>query len=361
MSERPSFRHLRRWAILLAISGAFVFFLEVVRIPAAFLLGPMIGAILLAVRDKQVVIPGTVSLLAQGVIGCMIAQSIPLSMLGELSRDWPIFVAGVASVVVAACLLGWTLARFQVLPGTTAIWGSFPGAAAAMTIMSASYGADMRLVAFMQYLRVVCVCATASVVARIWTGHGGAATPEIIWFSPIAWMSLAATAALIVICLLITSRVKLPGGTFLLPMVVAIVLQNAGIMTLELPPWLLALSYTLVGWTIGMRFSKDILRHAFRALPRVLGAIFALIVICGIFAVGLVYFAGIDPLTAYLATSPGGADSVAIISAGSNVDLPFVMAMQLARFLLILVAGPAMARIVVRWTGLKDAPRAPLP
>ena len=30
---------------------------------------------------------------------------------------------------------------------------------------------------------------------------------------------------------------------------------------------------------------------------------------------------GIDPLTAYLATSPGGMDSIPIIAASSNVDL----------------------------------------
>lgn len=39
------------------------------------------------------------------------------------------------------------------------------------------------------------------------------------------------------------------------------------------------------------------------------------------------------PLTAYLATSPGGADSVAIIAASAHVEISFVMAMQLARFL----------------------------
>ena len=361
MTEGEAFRQARRWAILLILSVAFVVFLEIAQIPAALLLGPMIAAILLAVRDKQVMIPQTIALLAQGVIGCMIAQSIPLSILAELSRDWPIFIAGVVSVVVAACSLGWLLAKLQVLPGTTAIWGSFPGAASAMTIMSASFGADMRLVAFMQYLRVVCVSAVASLVARVWTGHSGAVPTAIDWFPPVDWLAFAATLALIGVCLFVTRLYKVPGGIFLLPMAVAIVLQNAGIMEIELPPWLLAISYALVGWTIGMRFSHEILMHALRALPQVLGSIFALILICAVFAAALVHFAGVDPLTAYLATSPGGADSVAIISASSDVDVPFVMAMQLARFLLILVAGPAMARMVVRWSGLRDATRAPLP
>ncbi len=49
--------------------------------------------------------------------------------------------------------------------------------------------------------------------------------------------------------------------------------------------------------------------------------------------------------------SPGDADSVAIIAASSHVDLPFVMAMQMARFILVLLVGPALARTVARWTG----------
>ena len=58
---------------------------------------------------------------------------------------------------------------------------------------------------------------------------------------------------------------------------------------------------------------------------------------------------GIDPLTAYLATSPGGMDSVAIIAAASDsVDLSFVMALQAARFLFVLIFGPSIARLVAR-------------
>ena len=70
--------------------------------------------------------------------------------------------------------------------------------------------------------------------------------------------------------------------------------------------------------------------------------------LCGGLAYGLHRIAGTDPLTAYLATSPGGADSVAIIAASSKVDVPFVMAMQTARFLLVLAIGPSLARAIAR-------------
>jgi uncharacterized membrane protein AbrB (regulator of aidB expression) len=40
---------------------------------------------------------------------------------------------------------------------------------------------------------------------------------------------------------------------------------------------------------------------------------------------------------------------VAIIAASSPVDVPFVMAMQMARFMLVLPVGPALSRMVARW------------
>jgi uncharacterized protein len=54
------------------------------------------------------------------------------------------------------------------------------------------------------------------------------------------------------------------------------------------------------------------------------------------------------PLTAYLATSPGGMDAVAIIAASSNVDIAFVMALQTLRFMIVLIAGPPLARFIAQ-------------
>ena len=65
----------------------------------------------------------------------------------------------------------------------------------------------------------------------------------------------------------------------------------------------------------------------------------------------LAHFAHVDPLTASLATSPGGADTVAIVAAASPVDVPFVLAMQSARFLVIAFFGPLIARFIARRVG----------
>src|SRR5258706_50552 len=154
-----------QWACLLVSSAFFVALLEELHLSAALLLGPMITGIVLACAGGRIRVNGTVFAATQALIGCMIARAIPVSILHEAARLWPVFVLGVGSTIAMAALNGWTLTRWRVLPGTTAIWGSWPGGAAAMTVMAEAYGADIRLVAFMQYPRVLCVTTVASFVA----------------------------------------------------------------------------------------------------------------------------------------------------------------------------------------------------
>ncbi|WP_158781360.1 AbrB family transcriptional regulator [Pantoea sp. BAV 3049] len=345
-----------RWFWLILVSVVVVVALESLHLPAALLLGPMAAAIVFAARDKPLVIHRHLFYLAQGVVGSMIARAIPSSVFIEMAKNWPLFAASILSVIVASTFLGWLLTRYQVLPGSTAIWGSSPGAATAMTLMAESYGADVRLVAFMQYLRVVIVAIAATLVARIWAPPPSASAPssfDII--QPVAWGAFGVTLVLIACCVIASRYLRIPAGPLLLSLAGGIIAQDTHLLNIELPPALLMVSYALIGWSIGLRFNRAILLYVAKALPRLLLSIFSLVAICGGFAFLLVHFAGIDPLTAYLATSPGGADSVAIIASSSNVDISFVMSMQTGRFLLVLITGPALARWMANTMAARQA------
>jgi uncharacterized protein len=341
-----NFKYSIRWGALAILSLLFVAALEWLNLPAALLLGSMAAAAVFAIANTGLRVPPHLFVGAQAVIGCMIARAFPLSIFSEVAHDWPIFLGGVLSVIAASAFLGWLLTRWQVLPGSTALWGTSPGAATAMMLMAESYGADIRLVALMQYLRVVVVAVLATIVARLYSTAASGPAPHVDWFPEVAWLPFAATAAVIMVCGIVGSLLRIPAGALLAPMVVGAVLQDAGIMRIELPPWLLALAYLLVGWSIGLRFDRLILAYAARALPRLIASILALVAVCGVFAALLVTFSGVDPLTAYLATSPGGADSVAIIAASTHVDMPFVLAMQTFRLLMVMLIGPGIARLL---------------
>ena len=345
LHESPS---VLQWGLLLIASIAFVWLLELVRIPAALLLGAMAAGIVVAAFEGRIAAPKWLFVIAQGVIGCLVARSIGPDILPTMLRQWPIFLTCVCAVVFFGVALGGLLARWKILPGTTAIWGSTPGAATVMVLMADAFGGDIRLVAVMQYLRVAFVGIVASLVSRLWM-TGDAAPVAIDWFPPLAAGSFLETLALAVAGAVIGVKSKVPAAPLLLPMIVGVVLSGSHVVTITLPPWLLAGCYALVGWSIGLRFTRPIILHAARLLPRIVASIFVLIAACGGLACLLHVVTGTDALTAYLATSPGGADSVAIIAASSKVDLPFVMAMQISRLLLLILIGPSLARLLVRW------------
>lgn len=337
----------RRAATLLVASIVLVVLFKLAQLPAAFLLGPMMAAIALSVAGAPVPLSRTAILLAQGVVGMMIATMFPPSTVAEIARDWPVFLFGTLSTLVASSLIGWLIMRARLVPGTTAIWGSAPGAASVMTFLSADYGADMRLVALMQYLRVALCTIVATIVARA-LGVPMTAATTFTLFPPIEWGPALLACGLVVAGVAIGVRLKVPGGAMLLPMLFGSAVNLSGLASLALPPSILAISYALLGWAIGMRFTIDVMGHAASIFPRLLLSVLVLLAICGGLGWVLSHIAGVDFLTAYLATNPGGADSVAIIAASTQVDVPFIMAMQLARFLLVMILGPALARYLSR-------------
>jgi uncharacterized protein len=342
---------VRQWGILLAGSALLAALFELVGLPAALLLGPMIAGIVLSTNGGSIHAPRLPVQFAQAIVGCLIARAITPDILLAFLKDWPLFLGVVLAIVTTSSVLGWAMGRYEVMPGTTAVWGTAPGAASAMMVLSGAFGADARLVAFMQYLRVVCVAGLASVVARVWVGPAAAAGPHVVWFPAVPPVDLAATLALAGAGATAALWLRVPAGALLLPMVGGALLEGTGLAHMTLPPWLLSLCYAFLGWSVGLGFTRAILKHARRALLQVLLAIFILIAVSGGLAVILVRAAGIDPLTAYLATSPGGMDTVAIIAASSTADLSFVMALQTVRFAIVLFAGPPLARFIAQRVG----------
>jgi len=348
----------RNWIILVALSAALGTFLLWLHAPAALMLGPLIAAIAVASFGVKLSLPLAPFVVAQGIVGSMIARSIPLSIGSDIAGHWLLFTFGVFSVVAVSAFLGWAMTRLGALPGTTALWGTSPGAASVMSIMAEDYGADVRLVAFMQYLRVVMVAGIAALVAKLFgveTSHAGQAAAEIVWFPPVDWIALAETLALAIIGPIVARYLRIPAGAFLVPLIAGVVLVHLGWIKIELPPWLLAASYALVGWNVGLRFTRQLLGHAMRALPAILACLFVMIALCGGVAWLFVVMTDVDPLTAYLATSPGGSDSIAIIAASTDVDMGFVMAMQTVRMIAVLFIGPPLTKFI----STRTKPRKP--
>ncbi|MCY1458133.1 membrane protein AbrB duplication [compost metagenome] len=58
-----------------------------------------------------------------------------------------------------------------------------------------------------------------------------------------------------------------------------------------------------------------------------------------------------DFLSVYLATSPGGLDTMAIIAVDTHSDVGLVLAMQTLRLFAVIITGAFLARLVIRFAG----------
>lgn len=336
-----------QWTLLLLVSVLLGAVLHYFHVPAALLLGPMIVGVVMGLSGATLRIDKRFFLVAQAVLGCMIAQSLSPSILTPLIQDWPIVLAVLLLTLAASGLSGFLLVRFSHLPGPTGAWGSSPGGASAMVAMAGDFGADVRLVAFMQYLRVLFVASAAALVARIGLGDE-AHSVSLLWF-PALNRGFAITLVVMLLGAWLGTRLRIPSGALLLPALAGAALNSSHIAILQVPEWLLAVAYALIGWSVGLRFTRPIFLLALRTLPQMLASIFGLMLLCGGLAWMLTRMLDIDLMTAYLATSPGGLDTVAIIAAGTQVNMAFVMAMQTLRLFTILLTGPALARFISRY------------
>jgi membrane AbrB-like protein len=347
----PTFiTRLSRWGALTLASAVLAVALHMVGLPGAIMLGPMLCGVLFALRGVPVAVHRRAFILSQSMFGCLVAQTLTPSLVEPFARHWPVMALVIATIVLSGTLAGFVLMRFGSLPGSTAAWGTTPGGAAIMTAMAEAHGADLRMVAFMQYMRLFVVVLTASVVSYALLDHRAVPPDPVGWSlgfdAPL--VPLLQTLLIVVGGCLLGHRLPLPSGALLIPMLAGAALNSSGVVQLTLPFWLQCCTYAVLGWYVGLGFTAATVRYALRSLPQMLATILLLMSLCSAAAWMLTRFMGVDGLTAYLATSPGGLDTVTAIALGSDCDVPFVIALQTLRLFAVVLAGPPLARLLCR-------------
>lgn len=333
-----------QWVALIAASAGLVVLLKMVQAPAALLLGPMAVGVVFGLKGATIRPAPMVFGGAQAIVGCMIAMSATPAFYAGVVQHLPVYLGLAASTLALTSAFGWIMTTRGWLPGTTAIWGLAPGASTAMVLMSEAFGGDRRLVAMMQYLRVLTVALLAMMLAQVQGGQGAAAGRATDWFGSGEPQAVLITLAFAAIAGWIGKTSRIPAGIFLVPMLAGSVLQATGLLHIQLPVLVTAAAYAVVGWSIGLGFTRASVLYSARMLPRIAAVLAVLLACCGLLAVAVSALTGVDLLSAYLAVSPGGTDTILIIATSTTVDLPFILGGQMVRFLMVLAVGPVLAR-----------------
>ena len=349
----------QRWRRLLdgaavvvgAVAGGLLF--ELAGLPSPALFGALAAGLVRALAfGNPLTVPQPATTAAQAVIGITVGALIDPGTLRAVAADWlPVLL-----VTVASLLLSLGAGRLMNLQqGITPVTGAFSmiaGGASGIVVMARELGADERMVAVLQFLRVLLIVVLMPVVATVVFGAGtdGGAAPSP---DTPGWPAgLLFTVGCAVVGLVGGRLLRIPVPALLGPLAVAAAVDLGGLSRgAEVPDVVETAAFLVIGLQVGLSFTRESLRTVGRALPLALGVIVALIVGCAGLGAALAAVTGVSALDGYLATTPGGLYAVLATATSSGADATFVLAVQILRLFVMLLSAPLIARLLRRRTG----------
>lgn len=336
------------------VVGALVgWLLDSVHVPVAWLLGPMLVGVLIAVlRGREQPLPPILQTVGQAILGLTTGAGFPLETLRRAAEHGGPLLLVVIITGTLSMLNGYLLWRWAGVDRATGFLGALPGAAPSMVAMSDEMGADPVAVAVLQYLRLLMVVFLAPLaVSLLFPVSSGAVQAAVDAGNPVAPM--AANLAVIAICGALGvwggRKLRVPSPTFLGPVLVMLVVSWTLPYRFVVPAPLFAAGLLLVGLSIGVRFDLPRARMLGKAVLMQVG--FVVMLIAAGLVVGYVFhlWTGVATMTAVLGSTPGGMDVMVASAVEMGADPGLVLAMQLTRWFMILLLGPWLtARLIQR-------------
>ncbi|MFF3056001.1 AbrB family transcriptional regulator [Streptomyces sp. NPDC057909] len=357
--HRPRPAPVGRWALIVAGAYAAGLVASVLGVPAPYLLSSLLVGAALAVsgvvRDR---LPGPANRASQALVGALMGSYLTWSALRSAAPA-ALPLTAVTGATIAMCVAAaWFMTRRGRISLPSAVLGMMPGGSAAIVTCADELKADVRLVAFSQYLRVGLVATTAPLAAYWLTSASPAGAPGRSaagsgatggLFHLVAGTQqgtgLLTLAAVCVAGVVVGHRLRLPTPALIGPMLAALAASLSGVLPGFAPTGVLQnLVFALVGLDVGVRFTRETLIRVRRLLPSVLAATTAVCLGCAGLAWLFSRTTGTPFTDAYLATTPGGINAVLATAVSSHADVAVVSTVQSLRLLVVVLVTPLIVR-----------------
>lgn len=327
------------------LGGTAFFFL---RAPLPWMLGPLAAMIiwagLLRGRPCWPVKPRNTGLI---IIGYMMGRAFTPETAGQIISQYPEMLLFTSATIAFSLLASYITYRQTGVSLASCVIGGVPGGLSQMTVLGEEIpSADGAIVALMQTIRVLAVVFCVPFLAiNTMTDATGPVYGGSTGFTADA----LAFALLVPVATFAAVRVKLPTPYLTGPVLGTCALSVTGLNAPALPPSFIVAAQLCIGAYIGAGVKFDSLQDIWRRLvPYTLLNVGLVIA----FSLGLGFMlsriTGMNAVTGFLSTAPGGMAEMGVTAMVVNADLSTVVAYQLFRVLFILLVLPL---ILKRWLG----------
>lgn len=344
--SRPGLRDTAL-GLLIGTAGGLAFW--VIGIPAPWLAGSMMAAVIAIFSRVRLGMPDWLRALAFIFLGIQTGTAVSWDTV-ERAAQWPLSIACLGLTVIAVT---WACTAYYVKhskwDGPTALFASLPGALSLVLLLASSTKADMRRVTIAQCIRLFfLVAALPSLIT--WLSPPDAFHPipaEMGQVGDILLLIAVSAAAGLAL-----EWLKVPAGLILGPMLASAALELSGLVSGTAPAAVLIPANIVLGVMIAARFSHFTFREFRQALREGFSGFLIALALAMAGAAITSTVSGLPFALTLLAFSPGGLDAMTIMAFALNLDPAYVGAHQMARYIGMALAMPWVTAFVLRRMGL---------
>lgn len=302
-----------------------------------FLLGGIVGAasfVLWYERDTKQLpkMSRWVRFVSMSVIGAMIGSRFSPELLSLLPKFW---VSGLALIPFILLAHGGSYFIMRKLGGykkLDAYFAALPGGIVDSAALAEEAGADLRVVTAQHFIRIILVVSTVPLLFLFIQGDAvGSLAGESLASTQYDLVDVVQILLIAWVGLFLGRLTRMPVNHMLGPLFLALVLSVAGVIDIDLPPWLGHAAQYVVGTALGAQFSGVSRRLLTRGLGMGLLSGIYMLLLAALFATGLTQLVPASFGAMFISFAAGGLAEMSLIALSLNFNPVVVALHHLAR------------------------------
>ena len=345
--NRESFGQLfsKKFFIVIIASIPSAIVADFLKIPLAWMIGPMIVTSFIALKGFQVMMPRLALSSILIILGLHIGNYIDQNLLNQMVNWIWTTIIMFFYIIISILIVSKYLQKFSDYKEKTSIFSAAPGALGPLMILAEYEKSDLSQVATAHLIRLIIIITLFPfIIVNLYPAEA-LELEKFDYMSQNHW-ELVLLILVSLIFIFFFDKVKVPAALLSGTLVASGVLQIFDIASYKLPDASINFCLLILGASVGCRFAnktfKEVANNSFHGLVATV-----LLVLLGFVAAYIAtFFVDTNFLSLILSFCPGGIYEVAVIAIAFDLEPDFVSFHHIIRLLFILFIVPVILRII---------------
>jgi membrane AbrB-like protein len=331
--------------IILIISFPSAIIAEYLKIPLAWMLGPMLAISIAALSGLKLKMPTLALSMILIVLGLYIGNYIDEKLLYQ-THKW-IGTSAIMFIYIMVCIIFVSkyLEKFAKYEKKTSFFSAAPGGLGPLVMLAEHEKSDISQVATSHLIRLIVIITVFPFVVDQFANETFLADEEFNFLEQNHYHLIYLILSSLVLIFLF-DRLKVPAPLLSGTLVASGILQILNLAYYQLPSQSIDFGLLILGASVGCRFAGKTLHEVYSNTKHSVVATLLLVIFSVIAAVAASFVIDKNFFSLLLAYCPGGIYEVAVIAIAFDLDPEFVAFHHIIRLLMILFIVPVIVKVV---------------